>query len=62
MQQIIATFKSGTSREVLDKHIKVLLNNFDLNDDIEIYMSNFENFIEIRISKLCKTYLKLVKT
>ena len=61
MQQIIATFKSGTSLEVLDQHIKVLLKNFHPEDNVIISMNEYENFIEVSILKDPKGHLRLIK-
>ena len=61
MQQIIATFKSSTSSEVLDQHIKVLLKNFDPEDEIIVSMYEYPDFTEVIILKDKKSYLRLVK-
>ena len=61
MQQIIATFKSNTSLEVLDQHIKVLLKNFDPEDEIIVSMYEYPDFTEVIILKDKKSYLRLVK-
>ena len=61
MQQIIATFKSGTSLEVLDQHIKVLLKNFDPEDEIIVSMYEYPEFTEVSILKDHKSHLRLVK-
>ena len=61
MQQIIATFKSSTSLEVLDQHIKVLLKNFDPEDEIIVSMYEYPDFTEVIILKDKKSYLRLVK-
>ena len=61
MQQIIATFKSSTSLEVLDQHIKVLLKNFDLEDEIIVSMYEYSEFTEVSILKDQKSHLRLVK-
>ena len=61
MQQIIATFKSSTSLEVLDQHIRVLLKNFDPEDEIIVSMYEYPEFTEVSILKDKKNYLKLVK-
>ena len=61
MQQIIATFKSSTSLEVLDQHIKVLLKNFDPEDEIIISMYEYSEFTEVSILKDQKNHLRLVK-
>ena len=61
MQQIIATFKSGTSFEVLDQHIKVLLKNFDPEDEIIVSMYEYPGFMEVSILKNKQSHLKLIK-
>ena len=61
MQQIIATFKSSTSLEVLDQCIKVLLKNFDPEDEIIVSMYEYPEFTEVSILKDQKSYLRLVK-
>ena len=61
MQQIIATFKSGTSLEVLDQHIRVLLKNFDPEDEIIVSMYEYPDFTEVSILKDSRGYLKIVK-
>ena len=61
MQQIIATFKSGTSLEVLDQHIKVLLKNFDPEDEIIVSMYKYPEFTEVSILKDQKSHLRLVE-
>ena len=61
MQQIIATFKSGTSLEVLDQHIKVLLKNFNPKDEIIVSMYEYSKFTEVNILKDKKSHLRLVK-
>ena len=61
MQQIIATFKSGTSLEVLDQHIRVLLKNFDPEDNVIVSMNEYENFIEVSILNDPKGHLRLIK-
>ena len=61
MQQIIATFKSGTSLEVLDQHIKVLLKNFDPEDEIIVSMCEYPEFTEVSILKDQKNHLRLVE-
>ena len=60
MQQIIATFKSSASLEVLDQHIKVLLKNFDPEDEIIVSIYEYPDFTEVRILKDQKSYLMLV--
>ena len=61
MQRVIATFKSSTSLEVLDQHIKVLLKNFDPEDEIIISMYEYSEFTEVSILKDQKSHLRLVK-
>ena len=61
MQQIIATFKSSTSLEVLDQHIKVLLKNFDPEDEIIVSMYEYSEFTEVSILKDPKGHLRVVK-
>ena len=61
MQQIIATFKSSTSLEVLDQHIRVLLKNFDPEDEIIVSMYEYPQFIEVSILKDQKSHLRIVK-
>ena len=61
MQQIIATFKSSTSIEVLDQHIKVLLKNFDPEDEIIVSMYEYFEFTEVSILKNNQSHLHLVK-
>ena len=61
MQRVIATFKSSTSLEVLDQHIKVLLKNFDTEDEIIISMYEYSEFTEVSILKDQKSHLRLVK-
>ena len=61
MQRVIATFKSSTSLEVLDQHIKVLLKNFDPEDEIIVSMYEYSEFTEVSILKDQKSHLRLVK-
>ena len=61
MQQIIATFKSSTSLEVLDQHIRVLLKNFDPEDEIIVSMYEYPEFTEVSILKDQKSHLRLVE-
>jgi len=61
MQQIIATFKSSTSLEVLDQHIKILLKNFDPEDEIIVSMYEYSEFTEVSILKDPKGHLRVVK-
>ena len=61
MQQIIATFKSSTSLEMLDQDIRVLLKNFDTEDEIIVSMYEYPEFTEVSILKNQKSHLRLVK-
>ena len=61
MQQIIATFKSSTSLEMLDQDIRVLLKNFDTEDEIIVSMYEYPEFIEVSLLKDQKSHLRLVK-
>ena len=61
MQQIIATFKSSTSLEVLDQHIRVLLKNFHPENNVIVSMNEYENFIKVSILKDPKSHLRLIK-
>lgn len=61
MQQVIATFKPNTALDILDQHIKVLLKNFDPEDEVIVSMYEYSDFTEVRILKDKRGHLRVIK-